>query len=127
MGKVYTRPAIVIITACISPMLIMLMLGSLVFFLIDVLYAGDYSGRLLYTFTFYIFGAVLVARIAIRESYSYAGIYIIGLGGACFVAMMTFVKYPDGAMKALGPIINSDVDGTHLLGREQAHMGLHPF
>ena len=106
MGSIKTRPVILIITACISPILIMLMLGSLVYFLIDVLYAGDYSGRLLYTFTFYVIGAVLIARIAIEQGYTYAGIYIVGLGGACFVAMMTFVKYPDGAMKALGPIVN---------------------
>ena len=31
----------------ISPVLIMLMVGSLVFFLVEVLYAGQYSGRLL--------------------------------------------------------------------------------
>lgn len=106
MGSIKTRPVIVIITACISPFLIMLMLGSLVFFLIDVLYAGDYSFRLLYTFTFYVFAAVLIARISIQQSQAYASIYLVALVGACFLAMMTFVKYPDGAMKALGPILN---------------------
>ena len=106
MGRIRTRPVIFIITACINPILIMLMLGSLVYFLIDVLYAGDYSGRLLYTFTFYVIAAVFIARIAIEQGYTYASFYIVALGGACFVAMMTFVKYPDGAMKVLGPIIN---------------------
>jgi hypothetical protein len=50
----------------ISPILIMLMVGSLVFFLVEVLYEGQYSGRLLYTMFFFVMGAVLVARIAIH-------------------------------------------------------------
>ena len=36
-----------------SPALVMLMVGSLVFFLVEVLYAGKYSDRLLYTFFFF--------------------------------------------------------------------------
>ena len=48
----------------ISPALIMVMVGSLVFFLVEVLYQGQYSGRLLYTLFFFVFGAVLIARIS---------------------------------------------------------------
>ena len=47
----------------ISPALVMLMVGSLTFFLITVLYQGAYPDRLLYTFFFFVFGAVLIARI----------------------------------------------------------------
>ena len=50
----------------ISPVLIMLMVGSLVFFLVTVLPTGDYKERLLYTTFFFVFGAVLIARIAIQ-------------------------------------------------------------
>ena len=49
----------------IGPVLVMLMVGSLVFFLVEVLYAGKYSDRLLYTFFFFVMGAVLVSSTAI--------------------------------------------------------------
>ena len=126
MGRVYTRPAIFVITGCISPILIMLMLGSLVFFLIDVLYAGEYSSRLIYTFFFYVFGAVLIARIAIRESYSYASIYMIGLGGACFFAMITFVEYPDRPDESTRANYQHRVDGhRRSWSANKPHLGLH--
>ena len=50
----------------VSPVLIMLMVGSLVFFLVEVLYAGQYSDRLLYSMFFFVIGIVLVARISIQ-------------------------------------------------------------
>lgn len=90
----------------VSPALVMLMVGSLTFFLITVLYQGAYPDRLLYTFFFFVFGAVLIARISIRFGRARAALYAAGLGGACFLAMMAFVNYPTGLMKALGPVIN---------------------
>ena len=90
----------------ISPALVMLMVGSLTFFLITVLYQGAYPDRLLYTFFFFVFGAVLIARISIRFGRARAMLYAAGLGGACFLAMMAFVTYPNGLMKALGPVLN---------------------
>ena len=51
-------PLIDVAAVVISPILIAMMLGSLVFFLIEVLYAGQYSGRLVYTFFFYVLGCV---------------------------------------------------------------------
>lgn len=99
-------PVADLVAVTVGPALVMLMVGSLVFFLIEVLYAGNYSGRLLYTMFFFVFGAVLIARLAIREGHAYAGIYAAGLGAACFVAMMVYVEYPRGPMRALGPVIN---------------------
>ncbi len=90
----------------VSPALVMLMVGSLTFFLITVLYHGDYPDRLLYTFFFFVFGAVLIARISIQFGRARAGLYAAGLGGACFLAMMAYVKYPSGMMGVLGPLAN---------------------
>jgi hypothetical protein len=90
----------------VSPALVMLMVGSLTFFLITVLYQGAYPDRLLYTFFFFVFGAVLIARISIQFGRARAWLYAAALGGACFLAMMAYVDYPPGLMKALGPLLN---------------------
>ncbi|OWK46736.1 DUF4129 domain-containing protein [Fimbriiglobus ruber] len=101
-----STPLIDIVALAISPALIMLMVGSLVFFLIEVLYEGQYSGRLLWTMFFFVFGAVLIARLSIQESRKYAALYAGGLGLACFVAMMQFVEYPNKTLTMIGPVIN---------------------
>ena len=100
-----TRPLIDWVAVAVSPVLVMGMVGSLVFFLIEVLYQGQYSDRLLYTMFFFVIGAVLIARITIEQGRARAGIYAGGLGVACFIAMMAFVEYT-GPMKVIGPVIN---------------------
>src|SRR5207248_7175005 len=52
------------VTIALSPALIMALVGSLIFFLLEVLYVGQYSGRMQWTLFFFVFGIVLVARIA---------------------------------------------------------------
>ncbi len=99
-------PLIDIASVVIAPALVMLMVGSLVFFLIEVLQTGRFEGRLHYTFFFFVFGAVLIARVSIQFGFKRAAMYGIGLGGACFVAMMAFVEYQAGIFKVLGPLIN---------------------
>ena len=49
-----TRPLIDWVAVAVSPVLVMGMVGSLVFFLIEVLYQGQYSDRLLYTMFFFL-------------------------------------------------------------------------
>ncbi len=90
----------------LAPAFIMLMVGSLVFFLIEVIHPGPYAGRLHYTFFFFTVGAVLIARITIEQGRARAGLYAAGLGGACFVAMLQFVEFPTPLMKSIGPLIN---------------------
>jgi hypothetical protein len=95
-----------LVAVAVSPVLVMLMVGSLTFFLVDVLYAGNYSARLLYTMFFFVAGAVLVARIGIEMGSRHAGMYGLGLGAAVFVAMLSYVEYPTPTLRAVGPIIN---------------------
>src|SRR5947209_4508474 len=90
----------------ISPALVMMMVGSLVYFAVDTIYAGAYVGRLYWCLGFFVFGAVLIARLSIETSRKYAALYAAGLGGACFLAMMQYVTYPPGVLSALGPILN---------------------
>jgi hypothetical protein len=47
--------------------LIMALVGSLVYFLIEVMYVGEYQARLMYVFALFVFAAVLIARISIEE------------------------------------------------------------
>jgi hypothetical protein len=85
-----------IMVTALSPALIMALVGSLVFFLVEVLYAGDYTGKLQWTFFFFVFGAVLVSRIAIQSDAAKAAAYGLALGGATFLALMRFVDIPSG-------------------------------
>src|SRR5436190_1509245 len=77
----------------ISPALIMALVGSLVFFLIEVFYAGDYAARLDYAFGLFVFAAVLVARISIEEGREYAALFALPLAGAMFLVLLKFVEY----------------------------------
>src|SRR5947207_7418564 len=88
------------VVTALSPVLIMLMVGSLVFFLVEVLYAGQYSGKLLYTLFFFVAGAVLVARIAIETDASRASMYGLILGIVTYIALLTYFEYPGGGWLA---------------------------
>lgn len=78
----------------VSPALIMSLVGSLVFFLIEVFYAGEYAARLDYAFGLFVFAAVLIARISIEEGREYASLFALPLAGAMFLVLITFVEHP---------------------------------
>jgi hypothetical protein len=90
-----------------SPALIMGLVGSLVFFLLEVAYSGEYEGRLQWILFFFVFGAVLVARISITQGDGKAGLYGLVLGLLTWIGMQSFVEYPAGSPAAdLAPLIN---------------------
>jgi len=105
-----SSPVADIVFTAISPALVMLMVGSLVHFLITVLPTGDYKDRLQYTSFFFVFGAVLVARIAIQYDAGRASMYGLGLAIVTFLAMTSYVSYP-GGMKSFGWAINLGLMG----------------
>jgi hypothetical protein len=91
----------------LSPLLIMALIGSLVYFLVEILYRGDYEGRLQYILFFYVFGAVLVARISMEFGISdRAPLYGIVLAVATWIGLGQFVEYPPG-LEALSWLINA--------------------
>ena len=75
------------IVLIISPVLIMCMVASLVFFLIAAFYHGLYPERLCYITALFVFAAVLIAKIAMEEGRGYASIFSVALGGAVLLAM----------------------------------------
>lgn len=94
------------VVTALSPVLVMLMVGSLVFFLVEVLYAGKYSGRLLYTLFFFVTAAVLVARISIQYDAGRAALYGIALAVATYLALLAYVEYPSGWLRSWGWLVN---------------------
>ncbi len=78
------------LVVAITPALIMILIGALVFFLISVLYAGEFELRLKYICGLFILAAVLIGRISIEEGSEYATMYAVPLALAILVAMMRF-------------------------------------
>src|SRR5438270_10206055 len=95
------------VAMALSPALIMGLVGSLVFFLLEILYAGEYTGRLQWMLFFFIFGAVLIARIAMQpdiaaRAHLYGGV----MGLLVWIGLLMYVEYPGGAAANFGWAIN---------------------
>jgi Domain of unknown function (DUF4129) len=84
------------VTIALSPLLIMALIGSLVFFLLEVFYGGQYMGRMQWTFFFFIFGMVLVSRVSIELGSARARIYGAFLAIVVFLALESFMQFEDG-------------------------------
>ncbi len=80
----------------ISPVLIMALVGSLVFFLAEVLYVGQYQDTLLWVLFCFVFATVLIARISMTAGISErAGLYGCVLGLVVWLALQRYVTYPE--------------------------------
>ncbi len=77
----------------ISPALIMVMVGSLVFYVIAVLCNGHFEARLCYIAALFVFASVLIARIAMEEGRAYASMYAFALGAAVLLVMGRFTTF----------------------------------
>ena len=77
----------------INPTLIGLLVGSLMFFLVEVFYQGDYTVRLQFISAMYVLGVVCIARISIEEGRGYASMYALPLAIVVAIAMAKFVSF----------------------------------
>ena len=77
----------------INPTLIGLLVGSLMFFLIEVFYQGEYTIRLQFISAMYVLGVVCIARLSIEEGRAYASIYALPLAIVVAIAMARFVSF----------------------------------
>ncbi|MFM8572202.1 MAG: hypothetical protein ACKOAU_11445, partial [Pirellula sp.] len=78
--------------AALAPILIILMIGSLVYFLITTLYQGDFHIRLMWILGLFTMASVLITRIAIEQSRAQSLTYLGVLSAATlFVAPRFFV------------------------------------
>ena len=101
------------VTIAISPILIMAMVGSLVYFLLEVLYAGKYEFRLQWILFCFVFGIVLVARMSMRDDLSAPwGLYGLVLGFVVWFAICRFVQFdPDTLLAPFSWAINAGLMG----------------
>jgi hypothetical protein len=95
------------VTIALSPLLIMALVGSLVFFLLEVLYSGQFEAKLRWTMFFFVFAMVLVARISIELSAEKAGLYGLAMIAVCWLALSRYIEYPEGTpLASFGWLIN---------------------
>lgn len=94
----------------VSPVLIMLLVGSLVFFLLEVFYRGHWTGRLEYIMGLFVMATVLIGRISIEEGMERAVGFAIPLALVSLVAINRFVQF-QGALAGLSGFINSGLLG----------------
>lgn len=66
----------------ISPLLIMLLVGSIVYFILEVGYEGKWGTRLKWTLFWFVIASVLIGRVAIERGSILAGFYALGLATA---------------------------------------------
>jgi len=89
----------------IAPALIMLLVGSLTFFLVAVFYQGQHGGRLSFIMAMFVMAAVSIARISIEEGRGYAALFALPLGAVVLLAMFRFVQF-GGPLAHLSPFVN---------------------
>jgi hypothetical protein len=95
------------VAMALAPALIMALVGSLVFFLLEILYAGQYTGRLQWILFFFVFGAVLIARIAMQPDIAgRAQLYGGLMGFLVWLGLLLYVEYPSGPATDFGWAIN---------------------
>ena len=81
------------VAIALSPALIMALVGSLVFFLIEVFYVGQYTARVNYVFALFVFATVLIGRISIETGADRAALFALPLGVAMFLVLAKFVEH----------------------------------
>ncbi len=101
------------VTIALSPVLIMAMVGSLVYFLLEILYVGKYEFRLQWILFCFVFGIVLVARMSMRDDLSAPwGLYGLVLGFVVWFAICRFVQFdPDTLLAPFSWAINAALMG----------------
>lgn len=75
------------IVEIVAPALIMIMTGSLAFFLVELFYYGSYTGRVKWVLGLFVFATVLVSRLSIMESVGKAVAYGFALSASTILVL----------------------------------------
>ncbi len=95
----------------VGPILIMGMVGSLVFFLVEVLYRGPHATRLCVVLGLFTVAAVLVSRVSIQEGFGRASFFGVALAMATLLTSTAIVDFDYGS-KIFEPISISILIGV---------------
>ena len=106
MATRYDKTLADYLVIAISPALIMTLVGSLVYFLLEIFYQGNFTGRLHYILTLFIFAAVLIGRISIEEGRERAALFALPLAVATLVALTKFVAYQGSLLGQFSFFVN---------------------
>lgn len=100
------------VVIAISPALIMLLVGSLVYFLLAVFYQGQDQFRLHWVMTCFVFAAVLIARISIEEGFERAVVFAAPLALLVGIAANRFMEIQGTWVDHVGWIVNFALIGV---------------
>ena len=89
----------------VGPILIGLLVGSMVFFLIEVFYQGQFGGRLQFIMAWFVVGAVGIARISIEDGREQAALFAAPLAILVAIAAWRFVEFR-GPLAAFSPLLS---------------------
>ena len=92
-----------ILLQIVGPVLIMLMVSSLVFFLIEVVYRGPHTARMYWVMGLFTFASVLVARISIEEGRERALLFGLALAIATLITSLQLIEF--SFLAFLSPIV----------------------
>ncbi len=86
----------------VTPALVMVLVGSLVFYLISAFYDGQYEARLKYIAALFVFAAVLISRIMIEHGSEQASLYALALA---VVSGFTIKHFTDASLLVIAVVI----------------------
>ncbi|HEY1784551.1 MAG TPA: hypothetical protein VGG30_03350, partial [Pirellulales bacterium] len=94
------------VVIAINPVLIMGLVGSLIYFLLELLYGGSYPDRLQFCLTMFVFAIVLISRISMEDGFERAAPFGVALAIVVGLALNRYVDYHGAAVARWGWAIN---------------------
>jgi len=92
------------VAIALTPLLIMILVGSLVFFLLEISYSGQFETRLKWILFWFVLGSVLVSRISIEQGSEHAAVFGAVLALATGVVILRLVDFAIPALCLLGVV-----------------------
>jgi hypothetical protein len=92
------------LVAAIEPALIIIMVGSLMFFLLDIWYPGPFLERLRWILFWFVLGIVLITRVSMQIGSSLAMGYGVALGGAVALVASVLAGFHPFLLVILGVV-----------------------
>ena len=103
MKSIQNNSLNLVLLQIVGPVLIMLMVSSLVFFLVEVIYRGPHTARMYWVLGLFTFASVLVARISIEEGRERAQLFGWALAIATLITSIQLIEF--SFLAILSPLV----------------------